>query len=77
MGEKSLREKCMGASIWVTSLWLKSIWLNNLWTDDIHVESDMWVAWYEDSLVVPFWLKAVTFFSHHGGDVPRSGDLDG
>ena len=30
-------------------------------TDDIHVESDMWCSLDEDSLVVPFWLKAVNF----------------
>ena len=49
-----------------------------IWTDDIHVESDMWCSLDEDSLVVPFWLKAVNFSkSHHRGDVSGSGGLDG
>ena len=43
-----------------------------LMTDDIHVESDMWCSLDEDSLVVPFWLKAVNFSkSHHRGGCLR------
>jgi hypothetical protein len=33
----------------------------HLSTDDIHVESDMWCSLEQDSLVLPFWLKAVNF----------------
>ena len=41
---------------------------NFMLTYDIHVESDMWCSLDEDSLVVPFWLKAVNFSkSHHRG----------
>ena len=44
----------------------------DLLTDDIHVESDMWCSLDEDSLVVPFWLKAVNFSkSHHRGGMSQ------